>query len=181
MRRGEPLILLGPGGVGKSTLGRALAEELGWKLIDLDTLFCSAIGMIGEVIADKGYEHYRAQNLSLAERCMAGVSEPTVLVTSSGFLAAKSLSDDLARATHVVACGYGVTVLPSLDIEKATEIVVARQLRRGFGFTADSERRKFQQRFKIYRPLGDMLVVSLADPAITARAVTARLQLGPGR
>ncbi|MBU1306769.1 MAG: AAA family ATPase, partial [Alphaproteobacteria bacterium] len=30
------MFLLGPGGVGKSTLGRALAQLLGWPLIDLD-------------------------------------------------------------------------------------------------------------------------------------------------
>lgn len=176
-RAEESLILLGPGGVGKSTLGAALAKRLGWHLIDLDQLFCFAIGMIGTVIAEKGYEHYRAENLALAERCMEGLDQPVVLVSSSGFLAGPEGSDDLRRARLLVRRFYGLTLLPSLDLEEATDIVVARQVGRGFGFEKAAEDVKFRQRLQIYRQAGDALVVSVADPAIIAQKVVAALDL----
>ena len=49
-RAGETIFLLGPGGVGKSTLGRVLAGRLNWPLIDLDLEFCERIAEIGRFI-----------------------------------------------------------------------------------------------------------------------------------
>lgn len=63
---GRTLFLLGPGGVGKSTLGRELARRLAMPLIDLDLEFCERLQLIGPFIAAHGYERYRAANLALA-------------------------------------------------------------------------------------------------------------------
>jgi len=168
---GETVFLLGPGGVGKSTLGRELARQLGWPLIDLDLEFCERLEVIGPFIATHGYARYRAENLALAGRLVAAGPGPNVFVTSSGFLAARRDSADHASAQRIVATGYGITLLPSLDVEVATSIVVARQLTRGFGLQRVSEEQKFRARFQIYREAGEMLVVSAGDPASTAGAV----------
>ncbi|OEO30937.1 hypothetical protein VW23_018845 [Devosia insulae DS-56] len=176
-RPGKRLMLLGPGGVGKSTLGRALAQELDWPLIDLDLEFCERIGVIGPFIAAHGYERYRADNLALAEQLLGDAPEPGIFVTASGFLVAPPGSDDRIRAERLVATCYGVALLPSLDLERATSIVVARQLTRGFGLERQSEERKFRQRFAIYRESGDMLVCSVARPETIAAGVLGRLGL----
>jgi len=164
---GETLFLQGPGGVGKSTLGRELAQRLGWPLIDLDLEFCEQLQSIGRFIADHGYPRYRAENLALAGR---------LFVTSSGFLAAEPHSADHQSARRIVAGGYGVTLLPSLDIDVATAIVVTRQLRRGFGLEQASEERKFRQRFHIYHQAGAMLVVSTDAAAAIAEELLDRLR-----
>lgn len=173
----KPLVLLGPGGVGKSTLGRALSQRLNWELIDLDILFCETVGNIGEVIAVSGYDYYRLENLNLAERRFDEISAPAIFVTSSGFLTAPQDSEDFARASRLAQRGYGIILLPSLDIERAAEIVVERQLRRGFGFIEDQEQRKFRQRFPIYMALGDALVVSTDQPESIAEAMITALGL----
>jgi shikimate kinase len=176
-RRGAPLVLLGPGGVGKSTLGRALASILGWTLIDLDLAFCEQFEPIGAFIAAHGYDAYRAENLALAEQLIAAAPATSVFVTASGFLVASPGSADRRRADRVVAAGYAVTLLPSLDVDTATPIVVERQLKRGFGFQRETEERKFRERFAIYRSTGDMLVASLAPPEQIAAAIAATLDL----
>lgn len=175
---GETLFLLGPGGVGKSTLGRALASQLGWPLVDLDLVFCDRIAVIGDYIAAKGYAAYRAANLALAQALVAEGMTPQVFVTPSGFLAAAPETQDHQQAQALVASGYGLVLLPSLDIEMACRIVVARQLTRGFGFEASSEREKFRTRFPLYRAAGDALVVSTAPPDTIAAAVIAATGLG---
>lgn len=171
------LVLLGPGGVGKSTLGRSLAGTLGWSLIDLDLEFCERIEVIGSFIGTHGYERYRAENLALAERLVGEAPSSTIFVTSSGFLAATPATDDRRRADRLVASGYGVTLLPSLDIDIATSIVVERQLTRGFGFQRESEDQKFRVRYETYRETGDMLVCSVGAPDQIAVAVLASLGL----
>jgi shikimate kinase len=175
-RNDESIVLLGPGGVGKSTLGRELARLLGWTLIDLDFAFCDEVGVIGPYIAEHGYARYRAENFALAERRWADRNSSVVFVTSSGFLAGKPGSIDEARARRLVAQGYGISLMPSLDIDKATAIVVERQLLRGFGLHQNSEESKFRQRFPIYRDSGDMLVVTVAGPAAVAEAIKEALR-----
>ena len=171
----ENIFLLGPGGVGKSTLGVELAHQSGWLLIDLDLEFCDRVAVIGPFIASHGYEAYRFENLRLATRLVATLTQPTLFVTSSGFLAAPSTSDDHRGALALVRSGYSITVLPSLDLDEATEIVVTRQLTRGFGFDREDQTRKFQHRFGIYRDKGDMLVASMAPAAEISDAVIAAL------
>ena len=177
-RPDEVVILLGPGGVGKSTLGRELARQLGWPLVDLDLEFCERLAIIGDFIAAHGYERYRAANLALAQDLLASAIAPMILVTSSGFLAAPPETQDYRQSRQLVATGYGLTLLPSLDVDIATSIVVQRQLGRGFGFVRETEDRKFRDRFAIYRDQGDALVVSSEAPAIAASAVIEATGMG---
>ena len=172
---GESLFLLGPGGVGKSTLGAAMARQSGWPLLDLDLQFCDRIQDITDFIAANGYPAYRAANLAMAKTLVAGITRPTIVVTPSGFLAAAADSEDYRDALRLVQTGYGITLLPSLDVEEATDIVVARQLTRGFGFEHASETTKFHRRFPIYRRHGDMLVVSTLPAERLASTVLDRL------
>lgn len=174
---GENIFLIGPGGVGKSTLGAALAALSGWPLIDLDLEFCARIEIIGPYIARHGYPAYRAANLKLATRLVATLRRPSVFVTSSGFLAAAAHSADHHAARALLHTGYSINLLPSLDLESATEIVVARQLLRGFGFERDTETSKFQARFAIYLDQGDMRLVSSTMNQAAARAVMDALGL----
>lgn len=175
----EHIFLIGPGGVGKSTLGTAIAPRLNRPLIDLDFQFCDRIGTIGPYIATKGYPAYRQANLGLALELVGTLTEPMVFVTASGFLAAPPQSDDYQAASALVASGYAMTLLPTLDLALATDIVVRRQMQRGFTFDWAGETEKFRHRFHLYRDKGDMLVVSTQPATQLATAVVAALHGHP--
>ena len=70
-------------------------------------------------------------------------------------------------------------MLPSLDVEQATQIVVARQLSRGFDFTRATEEPKFRARFAIYKDEGDAQLIGVA-PAPEMAATLVR-ELGISR
>lgn len=164
------LFIIGPGGVGKSTLGKWLAAGLGRSLIDLDEQFCSTISPIGEVIRRDGSDAYYRANSELAQSLLDDAREPVIFVTSSGFLSADS-PPAVRRANHdLILSGYSISLLPSLDLQEATRIVVERQLARGFGLDRENEERKFRERLAIYREHGDMLVIA---PEITDEIATA--------
>ncbi|UJW86328.1 shikimate kinase [Devosia sp. SL43] len=172
---GENIFLIGPGGVGKSTLGANLARLSGYPLVDLDLEFCQRIAIIGPFIVEHGYEAYRAANLALAQELVGGIERPSIFVTSSGFLVAPPHSSDYQAAVALIGTGYSIGLLPSLGIAEATDIVVGRQLGRGFGLERETEVTKFQKRFAIYSVLGDMHVVSAAPPDRITKAVTTAL------
>ncbi|HWV21234.1 MAG TPA: shikimate kinase [Devosia sp.] len=176
-RAGETLFLLGPGGVGKSTLGRELAQILDWPLIDLDLEFCARLDLIGRFIAQYGYQRYRDENLALAKTLLSESTGPRIFVTASGFFAAPAGTPDNIEARRLVSTGYGIVLLPSRDIEIATPIVVERQLQRGFGLERTSEEEKFRHRFQLLIDDGDALVISQDQPSKIARALAGALAL----
>lgn len=55
-----PLALVGYMGSGKTTVGRALAGDLGWELVDLDAAIAGRAGLsIPEIFAASGEPHFR--------------------------------------------------------------------------------------------------------------------------
>jgi len=65
------LVLIGFSGTGKSTIGRILADQLGWELVDTDTVLVERFGKpIGEVFRQDGELVFRkAEREAVIEAC----------------------------------------------------------------------------------------------------------------
>jgi len=87
-------------------------------------------------------------------------------VLSSGFLVHEDL-DDLTRQHRntIQQEGISVLLLPSKALATSAEVVVRRQLYRGFGLNEKREREKFIERFHIYKQFGDIQIFSHESPA----------------
>lgn len=148
---------------------------MGRLLIDLDAAFCSRIGEIDRYIESAGYPAYKQANSGLARLLADEAPGPVLMVTSSGFLSLDNPPETLAQNTRLVAEGYSICLLPDADPGIASDIIVARQLERGFSRDAVRERRTIGERFATYNAAGDMIVFSAAPPAQIAAAIAARL------
>ena len=61
-REAERVVLTGFMGSGKSTVGRLLAEELGWEFVDLDDVIEQRSGMgVAQIFAQRGEEVFRKE------------------------------------------------------------------------------------------------------------------------
>ena len=60
----ETLILIGPMGSGKTTLGKKLAKELGIPFADTDKLVAKDHGSIGDIFSKFGEAHFRTLETS---------------------------------------------------------------------------------------------------------------------
>lgn len=96
------IFLLGPSGVGKSTVGPLLAQKLNFQFIDTDQWIERQSGYtIADLFKTKGEGYFRA-------------------------LEKKLLVEDLPQGPHVVACGGGVATITGVcEALKAKGLVVA--------------------------------------------------------
>jgi shikimate kinase len=81
MLNGTNIFLIGMMGAGKSTVGKLLAQQLGYNFIDTDPLIEQCAGKsIPEIFADDGEDKFR----DLEQKVLSQVSAHTRLVVATG-------------------------------------------------------------------------------------------------
>lgn len=159
------IFLIGPGGVGKSTTGKILADLIGYTFVDLDQEFCEKYGIIGKFIDDQGYSEYCYENSKLFYDILECIAENSVFALSSGFLVHEGFSFLISDHKRTIRKkGKSILLLPSESMDESCDIVVKRQLNRGFGLDAKKEKEKFIKRFPKYIKLGDIKIFSYETP-----------------
>ncbi|MFI1251245.1 3-dehydroquinate synthase [Streptomyces anulatus] len=110
---GPLVVLVGPMGVGKSTVGELLAARLGTTYRDTDADVVAEAGKpIAEIFYDEGEEHFRALERRAVEAAVAG--HPGVLALGGGAV--------LDAATRELLAGRPVAYL-SMDVDEAVRRV----------------------------------------------------------
>jgi shikimate kinase len=107
------IYLTGPMGSGKTTVGRLLADRLGWAFVDLDALIAArAETSIAEVFEHRGEAHFRKmESEALADTLSA---DRLVVATGGGALA--------SEANLRLALGAGLVVY----LDASPETITAR-------------------------------------------------------
>ncbi len=81
--RARPLVLVGLMGAGKSTIGRRLAKQIGWRFVDSDEEIEAAAGCsIADIFSIHGEPIFRDLEKRVITRLLS--EEPMVLATGGG-------------------------------------------------------------------------------------------------
>jgi XRE family transcriptional regulator, aerobic/anaerobic benzoate catabolism transcriptional regulator len=100
--RGQRIALVGLRGAGKSTLGRMLAQYLGWPFVELDRCVEEEYGAsVPDLIEMAGTATFRRHERSALERVIAE-HEAAVITTAGGIVANPESYALLLRRTHTV-------------------------------------------------------------------------------
>lgn len=97
-RRAGVVVLVGPMGVGKTTIGRKLAKQLDKDFIDTDASIVAKHGEISKIFADMGEAHFRhLEEVALSE----ALRTPAVVATGGGVVLSEKNRKRLKRSTVV--------------------------------------------------------------------------------
>ena len=108
----QNLVLTGFMGTGKTTVGRILADRLGYGFVDTDEVIESRSGPIGEIFERDGEEAFRELERALAQE-LAGRTG-LVIATGGRMMLDASCSACLERAAWVVC----LTAHPDIIVER---------------------------------------------------------------
>jgi shikimate kinase len=160
------IVLIGPGGAGKSTAGPLLAERLGIGFADLDRSFADRAGDISAYIDRFGYQAYARTNVEVCCALWSASTDARVIVLSSGFMTyPPDIHPDYATLRRDIEDSPTTFVLiPSLDVEICIAETVRRQLTRPFARSAANEAAVIRERFPIYVGLRARKVETMRPP-----------------
>jgi XRE family transcriptional regulator, aerobic/anaerobic benzoate catabolism transcriptional regulator len=100
--RGRRIALIGLRGAGKSTLGRMLAQHLGWQFIELDRRVEEDYGAsIPDLIEMAGTATFRRHERSALDRVVAD-HDGAIITTAGGIVANQETYALLLRRTHTI-------------------------------------------------------------------------------
>ena len=154
----ERIVLTGFMGSGKSTVGRILADNLGWTFIDLDTRIEHRTGKsVPELFAERGESGFRREETA----ALAVALRTTKCVIALGGGAPETLGNRLlleqTPGTHVVFLDAPFEALAERCAAQAVD--PAATARPNFADIEDA-RKRFEARLPLYRRLAQTQVAT---------------------
>lgn len=99
MPKDTAIVLVGPMGVGKTTIGKRLAKALNRRFVDSDALIVDQHGAISEIFASEGEPQFREIE---SEVVISQLAAPVVLATGGGAV----LNDRTRQALDIATVIY---------------------------------------------------------------------------
>lgn len=156
------VLLIGPRGSGKSTIGRELAAQLGCTFIDLDELVLQAFDQpsVAAIWSTCGESAWREQEASTLQQVMAHHRDEHLVIALGG---GTPMIDDAATAIRLQQQQGSVRVVylrcpAALLVQRLTESPGDRPPLHGSQSLAEEVEETLQQREPTYLDMADVVV-----------------------
>ncbi len=82
----QPIFMVGARGCGKTTVGRALAQALGFQFTDTDLILLQSTGLsVAQIVEQEGWEGFRTRESAILHD-VAGRGDKQVIATGGGIV-----------------------------------------------------------------------------------------------
>jgi shikimate kinase len=171
----ERIVLVGFMAAGKSTVGRILADRLGWELVDFDDAIRRRTGRSpGELIRAEGEAAFRALEAEVTAELAS--REKVVLAPGGGWLTEPGPAASLGDGTVTV----WLRVSPAEAVRRAESDGTDRPLMGPPEGRVDRVARLLRDREPLYETADLVVDVDDEEPARIAETILARLRLTTG-
>lgn len=156
----DPIVLIGPMGAGKTTLGRKLAKVLDMKFVDTDRLVAASHGAITKIFEVHGEEHFRVLETKALKKALM---TPGVIATGGGIVTTAENRELLGPIRTIFLDTTSDWVLARINLDKRPLL------------KADPSMwsKLYEERLEYYRELADETVSTANRPI---RAVMEELE-----
>ncbi|HEX4245637.1 MAG TPA: shikimate kinase [Acidimicrobiales bacterium] len=171
----DRILLIGMMGAGKTTVGRLLADRLGWGYLDSDAQVAQTTGRsVPEILSEDGEAAFRAEETRALTVAVSG-SEPMVVSVAGGAV--------LSAANRALLARSGIVVWL-----RARPETLAKRVGDGAGrpLLGSDPGQALTALYEVRRPLYDSMasvtvdVDDLSPEAVTERVLSgAQLEAGP--
>lgn len=152
------ILLLGFMGSGKTTVGRQLAQRLGWAFVDLDDEIERRQGRtIRQIFEESGEPHFRRAESALLEELLRRGQQESLVVALGGGTAAQPGSFELLRAHGAITVWLDC---PLEELRRRCQGLTQRPLFKD----AASFRALFEQRLPFYQQSDFRVEADRSDP-----------------
>lgn len=163
--KSDVIVLIGPMGVGKSTVGKKLAKALKVPFCDTDNLIVEEHGKISEIFASQGEDHFREIEHQALGRAL---KSPGVVATGGGAVLLGKSRDLLKDSTVVYLATDGKHMGARLRNS-------ARPLLKN---GIEDWRRIYESRKPVYESVADVIIDTSGHPlAQTIAEIRERLNV----
>ena len=165
------VVLIGFMGVGKSTIGRLLAEALGWKLVDTDTVISRVEGAsIPELFESYGEQVFRQRESQIVLGVCAG--DRQVISTGGG----APLREENAAALRGAGLVVWLTARPEVVAARTSRRAGQRPLLDGEEEPLTRILRLLSERGPTYQRLAEIIVdTSDRSPQVISREILRKI------
>lgn len=111
----KPLVLIGPMGAGKSTLGRKLAKLLETKFLDTDRMISASHGPIPKIFEEQGEDRFRTLETVALEKAL---KSPAVIATGGGVVVTEKNRELLQDMPTIFLDTNAEWVLSRINLDK---------------------------------------------------------------
>jgi len=162
---GGPISFSGPPAVGKSTIGKLVADELNFDFFDLDNEIAkeAKVKTTKDVIQEKGHKYFK----KVQNECLKRITETSpvdnYVLAAGGEIVRPGYNSDIIEQNRQLLkkYTYNICLLPSQDLDEAVNILYPR-LNDGKRDT----RTKGSNEFKTYIEISKLQYLELADMVV---------------
>lgn len=142
-------IFIGPRSIGKSTVGKALAQKLNIEYFDFDEYVEEKLNGIDQYIKDNSVESYRIKEEKILKQFVSELPEKFVVSVGGGTVASQFKEIRQRNINILKKNGKIIYLSPSENRKEATEILHEREQKR----KGDKDYSETQKLFELRKPI----------------------------